>query len=624
MSADASVMVLCNGASTPQNGSTKYRKTIVLNYLQQGDTPANVRIGLPAFVRSVHHLPDRVLDLLELAAYVYCADRMVSRGPSRAVEFHSWGRSFHFVIKVRDYSFWSRKDVSECLSALLKFMTGDHQYSFSFQPGHTTPKSGLFDDEQSLLEESSNVSVVLFSGGLDSLAGVVQRLAVTDEKLCLVSHQPQTSTVHTQNRLVEALKNRYPGRINHYRFRSNLTQFVRRVEETQRSRALLYTSIAYAIGQVFGSDRFFVYENGVTSINFARRQNLSNARASRTTHPQAINRLQCLFSLIREQPIQIEVPFLWKTKTDVMEILKKSAHSNLITSSVSCSKTYKNLGPATHCGGCSQCIDRRFAAYGARIDDVDDAGIYSTDIITREISDGEARTTAVDYVRQAQKFGTWNVDHFVAELTSELSDLIDYLPSNLGETETVDQVWHLCRRHGDQVANAMNRMRIVHDNLYTTVEKNSLLNLISDREYLKDPVCRLIETLCSFLPDAVGKMFSVHKPKDEPDLNVKIGALLDSHRTELIQEHPAVSFAGGHAVPDHGSDDIDVFIEAKYIRHSTTPSRASEGMAADLTKYPQNIHIVFVVYDPTRAIRDDQRFKDDFEEKRRCTVLLVR
>ena len=624
MSVDAPVMVLCNGASTPPNDSKEYRKKIVLSYLQQCDTPANVRIGLPAFVRSVNHLPDRVLDLLELAAYVYCADRMVSRGLSRAVEFHSWGRSFHFVIKVRDYDFWSRNDVSECLSTLLKFMTGDHRYSFSFQPGHSTPKSGLFDDERSLLEQSLNVSVMLFSGGLDSLAGVIQRLTDTEESLCLVSHQPQTGTARTQNRLVETLKNCYPGRINHYKFRSNLTQFVRRVEETQRSRSFLYTSIAYAIGQAFGQDRFFVYENGVTSINFTRRQNLSNARASRTTHPQAINRLQHLFTLIRELPIQIEVPFLWKTKTDVMEVLKQSAFPNLITSAVSCSKTYKNLGPATHCGGCSQCIDRRFAAYGARIDDVDEAGIYSTDIVTREISDGEARTTAVDYVRQAKNFSEWNVDHFFTELTSELSDLIDYLPSNLGEIETVDQVWNLCRRHGNQVASAMNRMRNVHENLYTTVEKNSLLNLISDREYLKDPVDRLVETLCRILPNAVGKMFSVHQPKNEPDLNVKISVLLDSHRTELVQEHPAVSFAGGHTVPDHGNDDIDVFLEAKYIRQSTTPSKASEGIAADLTKYPPTKHIVFVVYDPCRAIKDDPRFKRDLEKNRRSTVLLVR
>lgn len=624
MSSKAPVLVLCNGASASGNGLKEFRKKIVLNYLQQGDTPANVRIGLPDFVRSVHHLPDRVLDLLELSSYIYCADRMVSRGQTRAVEFQGWSRLFHFVVKVRDYDFWSREDVSRCLSKMLKFMTGDLQYTFSFQPGHLTPRTGLFDDEQFVLEESSSLSVILFSGGLDSLAGTIQHLSRTSDQLCLVSHQSQTGTVRTQERLVTALQNHYPRRISHYKFRCNLTSSVYRAEETQRSRAFLYTSIAYAIGQVYDKDRIFVYENGVTSINFSRRQDLSNARASRTTHPQTIKGLQHLFSLIRERPIKIDVPFLWKTKTDVMKVLKNSSHASLITSSVSCSKTYQNLGQATHCGGCSQCIDRRFAAYGAKSDDLDATGIYATDIVVGEITDIEVKTTAVDYVRQAKEFGTCNVDHFFAELTSELSELIDFLPGSNGEFEKIEQVWNLCRRHGDQVAYAMKRMREVHENLYTPIEHNSLLSLISGREYLKDPIERLVETLCELLLPAVGKMFSNQKPKDEPDLNVKISALLDSHRIELVREHPAVSFAGGHAIPDHGSNDIGVLVEGKYIRQGTTPSKASEGMAADLTKYPQDIHILFVVYDPERAIKDDQLFKNDFEGRGRCTVLLIR
>ena len=47
-------------------------------------------------------------------------------------------------------------------------------------------------------------------------------------------------------------------------------------------------------------------------------------------------------------------------------------------------------------------------------------------------------------------------------------------------------------------------------------------------------------------------------------------------------------------------------------------------MAADVTKYPQDRHILFVVYDPQRLIRDDQVFKRDFESFGRCTVLIVR
>ena len=623
MSNDAPVLVLCNGATAPSNERIKWRRELVLDYLPRSGVPANVRIGLPNFVRDVYYLPDRALDLLELAAYIYCADRMTSRGPRVAVEYQRWSRSFHFVVKVRDYDFWSRSYVSERLSRALEFMTGDRQYSFSFQPGHSTPRTSLFDDEQFQLEESTNPSIMLFSGGLDSLAGVIQQLEETDDQLCLVSHQSQSGTTRTQVQLVAALRVRYPKRVSHYRFRCNLRE-VRAIEETQRTRAFLYTSIACAIGEVFRRDRFSVYENGITSINFARRQDLFNARASRTTHPQTIFRLQQFFSLVLERPSQIDLPFLWKTKTDIVAILKEGPYPELIPSSVSCSKTFQNLGLATHCGGCSQCIDRRFAAYGSRADDRDEAGIYANDIINEGIEDGEVRTTAIDYVRQAQRFATWNIDHFYTEMMSELSDLIDYLPGDSDENARVEGVWTLCRRHGDQVAFAMKRIREVHDDLYAAVEENSLISLISEREYLKDPVDRLVKSLCDLLGPAVGTMFSANQPKDEPDLNLKISALLESHRTELLREHPAVPFAGGHAVPDHGSDYLGVFVEAKYVRGGTSPSRASEGMAADLTKYPEYVHILFLVYDPMRAIKDDQRFKNDFESRGRCTVLLIR
>ena len=84
------------------------------------------------------------------------------------------------------------------------------------------------------------------------------------------------------------------------------------------------------------------------------------------------------------------------------------------------------------------------------------------------------------------------------------------------------------------------------------------------------------------------------------------------------------TFAGGHTVPDHGEDDSDILIEAKYLRGATSPTKVSDAMAADLTKYPQGRHILFVVYDPQRMIRDDQVFKRDFETLGRCTVLVVR
>ena len=622
MGSDTPVLVLCNGASPPADNASD-QEAKVLDYLDREGGLANIRLGLPNFVRDVYHLPDRTLDLLELAAYVYCADRMSTRGPKDAVEYHAWARSFHFVVKVRDCTFWRRSDVSACLSSALQFMTGDREYRFSFQPGHSTPRTSMFDDEQFRMETSQDPNVALFSGGIDSLAGVLTHLESTSEEVCLVSHQSQSGTVKTQRQLVAALKDHYPGESPTTSSNATL-RGIRAVEETQRSRVFLYTSIAFAIAHAFGQDGFSVYENGITGINFPRRADLSGARATRTTHPKTIYHLEQLFSLLVEREMRIRQPFLWKTKTDTLALLRDSPHPELIPSSVSCSKTFQNLGLASHCGGCSQCIDRRFAAYASKADDIDDSGIYADDIISTAISNREVKTTVVDYVRQAKDFSTWNEDHFFMELAAELSDVVDYLPDTSGEFERLGLIRDLCRRHGDQVALAMKRMRDSHDDLYSVVARDSLLGLISDRAYLKDPVSLLVDRLCELLGPAIGMMFGANPPKNETDLNTKIGTLLNSHEIGLRREHPAVSFAGGHTVPDHGDDHSDVLIEAKYVRGATTPNKVSDAMAADMTKYPQDKHILFAVYDPQRMIGDDLIFKNDFESRGRCTVLVIR
>ena len=226
-----------------------------------------------------------------------------------------------------------------------------------------------------------------------------------------------------------------------------------------------------------------------------------------------------------------------------------------------------------------------------------------------------------------ENFGTWNIDHFYQEMASELSELVGpevYLPDGKDENQAVEMVYQLCRRHGGQVAEGMNRMRSRHEDLYEDLKENSLLKLIADREYLKDSVERLVASLWETIEEAIPRMFSVHLPTNEADLNLKINALLESHDFDFRREHPVVTFAGGRAVPDHGNEKHDVLIESKYIRSNTTPSKASEGIAADLIKYPEESHILFVVYDPTRAISDDSQFRNEFECRGRCTVMVVR
>ena len=611
---------LCNG--TTLTDGVDPSECTVLDYRSSGGELPVVRLGLPDFVRSVFHLPDRYLDLLEIAAYVFAADRLTPRGPKTAVEYQSWSRSLHFVVKVRDYEFWRQPRVGEALGAVLRFATGDKDYRFTFQAGHTTPPTSLFDREQFSLEQDGELSILLFSGGLDSLAGAVQRLEQTSEHVCLVSHLSQVGTIRTQRGLASALQRDYRGRVSPYQFKTHL-QGIRSKEETQRSRPFLYGSIAFALATAFGRDRFYICENGVTSLNFARRDDLINARASRTTHPQTIGLLAYLFSIITEKPFTLETPFLWHTKSDVVEYLKDSGRGRLIPSSVSCSHTY-NSGPnATHCGECFQCLDRRIGVYGAGADILDNESLYATNIITSSIPSPEGKTTAVDYLRQAANYSNWNQQRFYNETLDELQMLLGWVPGYEDETELVDKIWDLCSRHGKQVASALRRMRDVHEGVFSPLAPDSLLRVVSDREFLKEPIERLVTSIENRLESALPKSFRSVRPASEADLNDKIEGLLDTWREDLQREHPAVPFAGAGVVPDFSPERGHLLIEGKYIRKGTPPSKVTEGMAADLTKYPQESHILFVVYDPDNAVVDRAKLKHDFEGRGRCTVCIL-
>ena len=610
-------LVLANGAVGPNDG----REPIAVHYLPDAEA-RRIHIALPSFVDSLLHVPARTLDLLEIAAYVFAVDRLLNRGRSDAVEYHSWSRSIDLHVRVRDFDFWNQGAVKAALSEALEFMTGDAAIGFNFESGHNTPPVNLFDKEQIPIPgPKERAIVILFSGGIDSLAGTLESLDASKSKILLVSHQSGAATARTQRKLVDSLKEKYGDRVIHYRFRCTLRDG-RAVDETQRTRSFLYTSIAYAIASAWKERRIVDYENGVTSINLNRREDLSNARASRTTHPRTIMLLSKLFGLIDDCDFQIELPYLNLTKRDVVGRLHDKA-SYLLASTVSCTRTFKSFGQATHCGHCFQCIDRRIATFAAGAREEDHRGLYAEDIVRSAIGDGAARTVALDYVRQARGFADGNLAQFEDEYLSELALLMDCMPDRLGDEEHVQAVWGLLQRHGEAVRAGIGEMRRSQDALAPLV-KGSILGLVSAGEHTKPRRERLAEAIEAVVRAAVGEMFSQHRPANEGDLNGKLAAVLGTHEVELESEFPTGSFACARVVADHAIRSAELLIEAKYIRKGTTPSRATEGIAADLTKYPANAFILFVVYDPDHAIPADRRFREDIEAKGRNRVVIVR
>jgi hypothetical protein len=246
------------------------------------------------------------------------------------------------------------------------------------------------------------------------------------------------------------------------------------------------------------------------------------------------------------------------------------------------------------------------------------------DLASESIIDREARTAAVDYARQARNLREWSLDRFEQEYLSELADVVDFLPVKGSEADRIRMVWELLHRHGEHVGTGVRNMIGGRADPLQPFAPSSFLALVSGGEHLKPEVRRLADSIQGVVRAAIGEMFAVHRPRNERDLNRKIAALLRTHETKLKSEHPTKSFACASVVPDHILEAMDLLVEAKYLRGRTSPSKATEGIAADLTKYPESGFILFIVYDPDHAIASDEEFRQDIESKGRNSMLILR
>lgn len=475
-------IVSCNGVKAGSgDDGVKY---LELEY-KDGCPNKNISINLNRFVTDNYHITDRLKDLLEIAGYIFSADRKTYRGNNRDQFYHSWSRAFHFHIGVSDKEFWERQEVKSILEEILLFLTGDHSYKFTFYEGEDRFPSNIFDNENFTINAPEKLKVSLFSGGLDSLAGAIELLETTDSELCLVSHQSGQPGVKQTHRLVfEALNLLYPNRCKHYKYHCGFDHFPS-TDETQRTRSFLYTATAFTIAKTYNQNCIYVYENGITSINFAETQDLMNARASRTTHPKTLSLLEKLFSMIGETKFEIKNPFLFRTKTEVVEVLKKYDKLSLLDSSVSCSATRKHCSKFTHCGICSQCIDRRFAVYAAEMENADENGIYAFNFMTDDLEDDEIKKSLIEYIGLAQRFAETNINSFYLEWGSEIVEIEPYIDGE-NEEVRVTKIFDLCERHAKHVETALNRMREIHDSPYSKIRENSMFRMIIDqREYQK-------------------------------------------------------------------------------------------------------------------------------------------
>jgi 7-cyano-7-deazaguanine synthase in queuosine biosynthesis len=403
--------------------------------------------------RMAADIPPILTDLIEIAAYVFAADEMASRGGSTmAAMGRDWRRRFRFVIPIRIPEVWSRPDVVEALTDALGFMSED-EFRFEFlQHDAPPPIAQYFDLGPALGNNFSSDEVLLFSGGMDSLCGALVELHQHRRKrLLLVSHQSSSKMTAHQKVLAVALRDRFPERVLHVPVRAGITGATPR-EFTQRTRSFLFAAIAAAVGA--GQQRILFYENGVVSFNLPIAGQVVGTRASRTTHPHTLQLMERLLGLLLQRDFRVENPFIWKTRAEVATLGAQSGHADLLGLSVSCSRVRSMERDQPHCGVCSQCIDRGFAMLGAELGDLDAGGSYRIDLLTGPRDRPDDRTMAESYVRHVLDLNGMAPHGFVSRFANELARWSRCFPG-IAPDEAARLSYDLHGRHAAHVVQAL-------------------------------------------------------------------------------------------------------------------------------------------------------------------------
>jgi hypothetical protein len=309
---------------------------------------------------------ETALDLLILAALVYAAD---TRIPRLAFSQDSWTRESQLEMPVADPDLWTAN--APLLQRMLQFLSGDI-WTIGFRPRPSA--LGQLAPRRPLARPAYN-GICLFSGGLDSLIGVIDLLAAGRRPL-LISHAAEGAISDAQNILVERLRKKYTG-VDRLRFwiafPKKLLAQAGSIEDSTRARSFLFFAAAAFAAGCLGDDPvpIIVPENGLISLNVPLDPLRLGSLSTRTTHPFYMARWNDLLAAL-EMPTRLESPYQLRTKGEMLvECTDQQLLGTTLADSMSCSSPTKGrwLGRSRgHCGYCVPCLIRRAAiraAFGA-------------------------------------------------------------------------------------------------------------------------------------------------------------------------------------------------------------------------------------------------------------------
>ena len=301
-------------------------------------------------LRSGLQCDQRAWDLLSIALSVVTADFAALRAESP----DGWTREIELHIAVGDPVFWNHH--ADELGATLRFLTTDRW----FLRFHSGGAPATVPDRPELPTEGS---IVLLSGGLDSLVGAID-LAVAGHSSLAVS-QVVRGNADTQARFAARVGNG----LRHLSL-SHASRSPGYREPSQRARSLGFIAFGVLAATALARYRdggvipLYLCENGFIALNPPLTGARVGSLTTRTAHPEFLGRLQRVLDAAGLR-VRLENPYAARTKGEMLQMcadqpLLRAEASN----STSCGRFLRH--GYRHCGRCVPCQIRRasFLAWG--------------------------------------------------------------------------------------------------------------------------------------------------------------------------------------------------------------------------------------------------------------------
>ncbi|MGN6655231.1 MAG: 7-cyano-7-deazaguanine synthase [Rhodanobacter sp.] len=314
----------------------------------------------------------RSIDLVAIATGIYAIDRVCKRKLTRQNECGV--RTLRVVFEVSDLLFWQRPDIVEQLVDIICMLSGDTwlvSFAKRSEPHQTTNVQRSLDLQQPL-----PTRVALYSGGLDSAAGLANRLVANDQTYMLLTVGHHVAVRSQCLDQVQKLRQLLRTPMLHHasfmvRFDGGVAGKMKLQEKSQRARGFLFCAAAALLANACNIEDVELFENGVGAINLPLTEGgLTDGLSTRGAHPGFLAKMGFLVSAVLDTPFRFSLPFLNATKAEMVRPLSgRPLLAEWLQQSCSCIHTSLRVRGKRHCGHCPACIERRQAFRSGGISD---------------------------------------------------------------------------------------------------------------------------------------------------------------------------------------------------------------------------------------------------------------